>query len=97
MSLSLTDAFPSSDAFDAISSALSSDDAERKDAIKKGKAIFTFILKNSSGATESWHIDLKDKGVVGKGDAPSGAKADGTFLDTCLFGSQGLFPVYMGR
>lgn len=88
-----TDAFPSSAAFDAINSALTSDDAERKDAIKKGKAVFAFTLKNSSGKTQSWHIDLKDKGVVGKGEAPSGGKADGTSLRTRLFGLLGLIPI----
>ncbi|KAI4731279.1 sterol-binding-like protein [Aureobasidium sp. EXF-10728] len=66
--------FPSSAAFDAINSALS-DDAERKDAIKKGGAIFAFTLKNPSGAQESWHIDLKESGKAGKGTAPSGKKS----------------------
>ena len=66
------DAWPSSAAFDAIASALSSD-AERKDAIKKGGAIFAFTLKNKAGATESWYIDLKEKGEVGKGEPPKKA------------------------
>ncbi|KAF8863687.1 putative fatty acid-binding protein [Acephala macrosclerotiorum] len=60
-------AFPSSEAFDAINEALSSSDAERKEAIKNGNAVFAFTLKNKAGETESWHIDLKDKGVVAKG------------------------------
>lgn len=72
-------AFPSSAAFDAISSSLQSDDAERKDAVKKGNAIFAFTLKNKEGSTESWYIDLKEKGEVGKGDAPAGKKADGMY------------------
>ncbi|KAI4136098.1 MAG: hypothetical protein LQ347_000088 [Umbilicaria vellea] len=72
------DAFPSSAAFDAIGSSLQSDDAERKDAVKKGNAIFAFTLKNKEGSTESWYIDLKEKGEVGKGDAPAGKKADVT-------------------
>ncbi|CZR53109.1 probable oleate-induced peroxisomal protein [Phialocephala subalpina] len=59
--------FPSSEAFDAINEALLSSDAERKEAIKNGNAIFAFTLKNKAGETESWHIDLKDKGVVAKG------------------------------
>ena len=67
------DAWPSSAAFDAIASALSSD-AERKDAIKKGGAIFAFTLKNEQGEQESWHIDLKETGTVGKGLAPEGKK-----------------------
>ncbi|KAH8811696.1 putative fatty acid-binding protein [Xylogone sp. PMI_703] len=61
------DAFPSSEAFDAINSALQSSDAERKDAIKQGNAVFAFTLKNKAGETESWHIDLKNEGKVGKG------------------------------
>lgn len=48
--------------------------------MKKGNAIFAFALMNKEGDTESWHIDLKDKGVVAKGDAPKGKKADGRFL-----------------
>lgn len=74
------DAFPSSAAFDAISASLSSDDAGRKDAIKKGGAVFAFTLKNAAGDTDSWHIDLKEKGCVGKGDAPEGGKANVTLL-----------------
>jgi len=61
------DSFPASEAFDVINSALTSSDAERKDAIKQGNAVFAFTLKNKAGETESWHIDLKEKGEVGKG------------------------------
>lgn len=73
-----SDAFPSSAAFDAINDSLQSNDADRKDAVKKGNAIFAFTLKNSAGTTESWHIDLKDKGEVAKGEAPAGKKANVT-------------------
>jgi len=73
-----SDAFPSSDAFDAINDSLKSNDADRKDAVKKGNAIFAFTLKNSIGATESWYIDLKEKGEVAKGEAPAGKKANVT-------------------
>lgn len=45
--------------------------------MKKGNAVFSFTLKNKEDKTESWHIDLKDKGVVAKGEAPAGKKADG--------------------
>ena len=76
-----SDDFPSSAAFDAISSSLQSDDTERKDAVKKGNAIFAFTLKNKEGSTESWYIDLKEKGEVGKGDVPAGKKADGTYAE----------------
>lgn len=64
--MSVTADFPSSAAFDQIQEALN-DEATRKDAIKTGKAIFAFTLKNDKGATESWHIDLKQNGAVGKG------------------------------
>ncbi|KAE8355417.1 putative lipid transfer protein [Aspergillus coremiiformis] len=72
------DAFPSSVAFDVISAALQSDAAERKDAVNKTKAVVAFNLKNAKGQEESWYLDLKDKGVVGKGAAPQGGKADVT-------------------
>lgn len=80
MTLSLTcafraDKFPSSAAFDAINEALSSE-ADKKDAMKQGNAVFAFTLKNAAGETESWHIDLKNKGTVGKGlgEKPNGKK-----------------------
>ncbi|KAK7922992.1 hypothetical protein PG985_007063 [Apiospora marii] len=61
------DKFPSSAAFDAINSALNSSEADKKDAIKQGNAVFAFTLKNKAGETDSWHIDLKEKGAVEKG------------------------------
>ncbi|KAI1501943.1 SCP2 sterol-binding domain-containing protein [Biscogniauxia marginata] len=61
------DKFPSSEAFEGINAALSSSDADRKDAIKQGNAVFAFNLKNNAGEVESWHIDLKEKGTVGTG------------------------------
>ncbi|KAK4542753.1 hypothetical protein LTR36_006129 [Oleoguttula mirabilis] len=73
------DAWPSSAAFDLIASALS-DEAERKDAVKKGGAIFAFTLKNDKGELHSWHIDLKETGKVGKGLAPEGKKAGVTLI-----------------
>jgi hypothetical protein len=45
--------------------------------VKKGNAIFAFTLKNAKGETDSWYIDLKDKGEVAKGEAPEGKQADG--------------------
>jgi hypothetical protein len=68
------DKFPSSAAFDAINASLNSSEADRKDAIKQGNAVFAFTLKNAAGETESWHIDLKKNGVVGKGlgEKPTG-------------------------
>jgi hypothetical protein len=68
------DEFPSSAAFDAINESLKSNDADRKDAIKKGGAIFAFKLKNAAGKEEGWYIDLKEKGEVFKGEP---AKANG--------------------
>lgn len=60
------DAFPSSAAFDAINAAFK-DEKDKEAAIKQGKGVFAFTLKNAQGQTESWHIDLKDKGAAGKG------------------------------
>lgn len=71
--------FPSSAAFDAINASLQSSEADRKDAIKQGGAVFAFALKNAEGKVESWYIDLKTKGEVGKGSAPEGGKANGMF------------------
>jgi hypothetical protein len=71
-----TDAFPASANFDAISDALNISDAEKQSAIEQGQSIFGFKLKNTAGKEEAWHIDLKETGTVGKGEAPSGKKAD---------------------
>ncbi|KAJ9645399.1 uncharacterized protein PV06_07898 [Exophiala oligosperma] len=74
-----SDAFPSSEAFDAISDALSND-AERKAAIKNGGAVFAFELTNDKNEKESWYLDLKESGKVGKGQPPK--KADVTLILT---------------
>ncbi|KAL2842858.1 SCP2 sterol-binding domain-containing protein [Aspergillus pseudodeflectus] len=82
------DGFPSSAAFDVINSSLQGDEAERKDAVKTAQTVVAFTLKNSSGKEESWYLDLKEKGVVGKGAAPPGGKADVTLqLSDADFGS----------
>lgn len=70
-----SDKFPSSAAFDAISAAINASDADRKDAIKQGKGVYAFVLKNASGDEEKWHIDLKETGTVGTGTG----KPDGMF------------------
>ena len=70
-------AFPSSVAFDMIEQGLQNE-AQRKEGIAKGKAIFAFTLKNAAGKTESWYLDLKKEGKVGRGTAPAGEKATGT-------------------
>ncbi|OJJ82751.1 SCP2 sterol-binding domain-containing protein [Aspergillus glaucus CBS 516.65] len=72
------DAFPSSAAFDVINATLQADENERKDAISKAKAVVAFNIKNAEGKEEAWHLDLKEKGVVAKGSAPAGGKADVT-------------------
>jgi len=72
--------FPASEAFDTIGAALSASDKDRAEAIKKGGAIFAFTLKNKAGKEDSWHIDLKKEGKVGKGTAPAGEKATVTLL-----------------
>lgn len=56
-----------------MNNALSSD-AEKKQAMDMGKGIYAFTLKNAAGETDSWHIDLKKEGKVGKG---VGEKPDG--------------------
>lgn len=85
------DAFPSSEAFEAINNSLRSDDAGRKDALKMGNAVFSFTLDNKAGQTNSWYIDLKEKGEVAKGKAPAGKEADGSsILSFCL-------PMSLGR
>ncbi|RPA94277.1 sterol-binding-like protein [Choiromyces venosus 120613-1] len=70
-----SDSFPSSPAFDLIAASLTSP-AAKSDALKKGKAIFAFTLTNKAQETESWYLDLKTTGTVGKGLAPEGAKPD---------------------
>ncbi|KAJ3579805.1 hypothetical protein NPX13_g760 [Xylaria arbuscula] len=61
------DKFPASAAFDAINESLAASEADRKDAIKQASGVYAFTLKNKAGETESWHIDLKEKGAVGSG------------------------------
>jgi len=80
------DAFPSSAAFDTINDTLKSSDAERKDAIKQANAVFAFTLKNKAGETESWHIDLKNKGEVGKGlgEKPTGTCPSNVKSGNCV-------------
>jgi hypothetical protein len=80
------DRFPSSSAFDLISAALQ-DAGERKDAIKKGNAIFAFTLKKG-GETADWHIDLKESGKVAKGSAPEGKKANGKIYHKAWIGEE---------
>ena len=72
--------FPSSAAFDAISSALTSSPEDQSAAIKQGNAIFAFKLKNTAGEEAAWHIDLKESGTVNTGEAPAGKKADVTLI-----------------
>ncbi|KAJ5871264.1 uncharacterized protein N7529_003617 [Penicillium soppii] len=72
------DSHPSSAAFDVINQTLQANEADRKDALDKAKAIFAFNLKNASGEEAAWYLDLKNKGEVGQGSAPQGAKADVT-------------------
>lgn len=74
-----TESHPSSAAFDVINQTLQANDADRKNALSQAKAIFAFNLKNASGEESAWYLDLKNKGEVGQGLAPSGEKADGMF------------------
>lgn len=62
--------------------ALTASKDEQQQAIKQGGAVFAFTLKNGA-TTDSWYIDLKKSGTVGKGlVTPDGQKAQGTTTDT---------------
>lgn len=70
--------------FDTMNQTLQSSESDRKQAIKTGSGVYAFTLKNEAGETDSWHIDLKKEGKVGKG---TGEKPDGmfgVFLSTML-------------
>lgn len=79
LSLTAIESHPSSAAFDVISQTLQGNEADRKDALDKAKAIVAFNLKNDKGEEAAWYLDLKNKGEVGQGLAPQGGKADGEF------------------
>lgn len=68
------DKIPASNLFDQINEQLANNQAEVKDAIKNGNGIFAFTIKGNSGEVDSWHVDLKETGRVGKGlgDKPNG-------------------------
>ena len=42
--------------------------------------MFAFTLKNKAGETESWHIDLKEKGAVAAGAGTKPTGKDSFFL-----------------
>ncbi|PSR76892.1 SCP2 sterol-binding domain-containing protein [Coniella lustricola] len=69
------DKFPVSAFFDTMQQTLQASEAERKQAIKTGAGVYAFTLKNAAGETDSWYIDLKKEGKVGKG---TGEKPDVT-------------------
>jgi len=73
-------AFPASAAFDMIGSVLNASQKDKETAMKQGNGIFAFTLKNTEGKEGSWYIDLKKEGVVGKGTAPAGEKANVTLV-----------------
>lgn len=56
----------------------SSSDAEKQEQIKKVKGLFQFDITNGDGKTQTWWIDLKQKGDVGKGKPPG--KSDVTLV-----------------
>ncbi|OGM40786.1 hypothetical protein ABOM_011145 [Aspergillus bombycis] len=72
----LPDGFRSSAAFDVISDSLRANPTERKGVIRSVRAVVAFTVKGSSEKEETWHLDLKDHGIVGRGSAPSGQKPD---------------------
>ncbi|KAG2188495.1 hypothetical protein INT44_001249 [Umbelopsis vinacea] len=53
-------------------------DAEKQAQIKKAKALFQFDITNGEGKSQTWWIDLKQKGDVGKGKPPG--KSDVTIV-----------------
>lgn len=69
-------AFPSSKVFDVIDQAISNDEALKKKLIRQTGAIIVFNLKSREGKVESWYLDLKKEGSVGKGAKPSAGPAD---------------------
>ena len=76
------DKIPASNLFDQINEQLANNQAEVKDAIKKGNGIFAFTIKGNSGEEDSWHVDLKETGRVGKG---LGNKPNGMLLSFSAF------------
>lgn len=77
--MSLADpAFPSSDAFDLIKQGISANEANKAKYIKQANMVVQFDIKNKEGKSESWYLDVKNKGEVGKGKAPG--KADVTLI-----------------
>lgn len=61
------DKFPSSAIFDTIKSAVDGDEQLKQKSIKQSKALVVFELKNKQGTVESWYLDMKKTGQVGKG------------------------------
>ncbi|KAL2108317.1 hypothetical protein VUR80DRAFT_3971 [Thermomyces stellatus] len=59
--------FPSSAIFDELQHALASSEKERRNAIEQANALLSFVLSNAAGETDSWHVDLRRTGRVGKG------------------------------
>jgi putative sterol carrier protein len=43
------------------------EDEDREAALKQGRGVFGFTIENEQGQTDSWHTDLEEKGVAGKG------------------------------
>jgi multifunctional beta-oxidation protein len=81
--------FKSSMVFVRLATSMSSQDAsKRKEQVNKVKAVFQFDVKNDSGKTQTWYVDLKNgAGAIGLGAPPAGkpdatiALADNDFLD----------------
>lgn len=70
--------FPSSYAFDLIKQSISASEENKAKFIKQANMVAQFDLKNKEGKTESWYLDIKNKGEVGKGKAPG--KVDVTLI-----------------
>ncbi|CAG8453030.1 18721_t:CDS:2 [Acaulospora morrowiae] len=65
------DGFKSSTFFELLNVSFSSNEAKRKENIKKANAIYEFNVKNEEGKTQVWTMELKKEGVIcaGKGSA----------------------------
>lgn len=64
-----TDDFVSSGVFDIMVEEMKNDE-KRKDTIDKTKAVVVMKVRNKDGRVESWWIDLKHEGKVGRGQSP---------------------------
>lgn len=70
--------FPSSAAFDLMHQGITSDEERKKKYLKQANAVVQFDIKNSAGKVQSWYLEAKKTGEVGKGKSPT--KPDVTLI-----------------